>query len=70
MPELRADYCFFIQISIELKIKACTQLIRLFRGLNEREFPKLSYDFCFCCLSPPLLSYNCSYVPRSVIRNH
>ena len=47
--------------------KACIQLIHLFRDLNEREFPKLSCDFYH--QSPPLLSYNCFYAPRSIIWN-
>ena len=52
--------------------KVCTQSIHLFRGLNEREFSKLSCEFCFffCRQSPPLLSYNCFYAPRSIIWNH
>ena len=31
----------------------------------------LSYPviFVFCCPSPPLLSYNCFYAPRSIVRN-
>ena len=49
--------------------KTCTQPICLFQGLNEREFPKLSYNFCFYCQSPPLLSYNCFYAPRWIVWN-
>ena len=25
--------------------------------------------FVFCCQSPPLLSYNCFYVPTLIVRN-
>ena len=54
MPDLRADYWFSIHFSIELKISLqgmySTDL--LVSGLNEREFPKLSCDFCFLLSIP------------------
>ena len=51
MPELHANYCFFHRAK-NLICKACTQPICLFRDLNEREFPKLSCDFCFLLSIP------------------
>ena len=72
MPDLRADNCFSIHFSIELKIKSARRVLNRFARfeaqMNEN-FLSYLVVFVFCCQSPPLLSYNRFYAPRSIVRN-
>ena len=35
----------------------------------KENFLSILVIFVFCCQSPPLLSYNCFYAPRSIVWN-
>ena len=72
MSELRADYCFSIHFSIELKIKSARRVLNrfaCFEAQMKENFLCYLMIFVFCGKSPLLLSYICFYVPRWIVRN-
>ena len=48
--------------------KVCTQPIRLVPSLPEREFPKLSYGFCFLFIYQSIAKLYCFYMHAWVDR--
>ena len=60
VSDLRADYCFFIHISIELKIKSAKCVLNrftCFEAWMKENFLSYLVIFIFCCQSPPLLNF-------------
>ena len=75
MPDLRADYYFSIYFPIELKIKNNLQSVHVlnqfacFEVYMKETFLSYLVISVFCCQFPPLLSYNCFYASRLIVRN-
>ena len=73
MRELRTENNFYIQISIELKIKCARFVLDGFAWftIHQREnfLGYLVIFFFFCSYVNPFVSYDCFYRTRSIVRN-
>ena len=72
MPDLCADNFVSIHFSIELRIKSARRVLNRFARFEaqmKENFLSYLVVFVFCCQSPPLLSNNRFYAPRSIVRN-